>query len=183
MGLDVPQRIGECHVPELVVMAVCLTVSCDIHQLGPVSLAGKAAQDALCKGFAALQEVFECNPLRDRAIVKKDADPAARWQPAEIRPCGIDPSAADVLPASGADPSDLGCLAGRKHSKDNPMLRKDLERFNIDSSLGQPHAFRHVAEALLKILNAPDDLSMAVAAVCQRHDDMVVYLGHGAAMS
>jgi hypothetical protein len=57
------------------------------------------------------------------------------------------------------------------------QLREDFQCLRIDGGLGQPHAFRLAPEAGFEVDQPPADLGQLIAAVRERHDDVVVHLG------
>ncbi len=52
-----------------------------------------------------------------------------------------------------------------------------------DGGLGQPHAFRQASKAGFEVADAPAHLRFLVTAVGQRHDDVVIGLSDGRAVS
>ena len=64
-----------------------------------------------------------------------------------------------------------------------PSCGHEVEDAAVDGGLGEPHAFGLAAEAGLEVGDAPADLGEGVAAAGERHDDVVVDLRHGGAVS
>ena len=64
-----------------------------------------------------------------------------------------------------------------------PSCGHEVEDAAVDGGLGEPHAFGFAVEAGFEVGDAPADLGEGVAAAGERHDDVVVDLGHGGAVS
>ena len=62
-------------------------------------------------------------------------------------------------------------------------LRHYVEGLEVDGGLGEPHAFRWPAEAVLEVADSPEDLGVFVPRVSEREDHVVVGLGHGGAVA
>src|SRR5258708_29461424 len=79
--LNLVQRIGQGHVAVLVVMAVGLAVSGDVHELWSGALFRESAAQPLHEALAAVQKFFKRHSLRDWAVIKEEIDPVSRRQP------------------------------------------------------------------------------------------------------
>ncbi len=119
----------------------------------------------------------------------------------KVRLCGIDARIGRLLPAciGGAfgrprrrgfacrgdtgEWADTRALVRRQDGEADSMTRQQIQRLQIDRRLRQPHAFRLAAVAVLEVGNAPHDLRFAVPCRGKRHDDVVVGLRHGRAVS
>ncbi len=118
--------------------------------------------------------------MGDGAVVEEERDRPARRQPAKVGHPRVDPPPADVLPFAAPDVPDAAGLVGRENREQDAVLGHDVERLEVDGRLREPHPFGLSAEPRLEIRHAPDDLGPLVAAPGQRHDEVVVGLGHGA---
>ena len=74
------------------------------------------------------------------------------------------------------DAAHAGALGGGEDGEPDALLRHQVEHVAVDGGLGEPHAFGLAAEAMLEVGDAPADLGERVAAVGERHDDVVVDL-------
>ena len=63
------------------------------------------------------------------------------------------------------------------------MLRQDVERFQVDRGLGEPHTFRWAAEVALEIADTPRYLGTLVPAVRQGQNHVRVCLRDRRTMS
>ncbi len=63
------------------------------------------------------------------------------------------------------------------------FLGHEIEDAAVDGGLGEPHAFGFAVEAGFEVGDAPANLSEGVAAAGERHDEVVVDLGHRRAVS
>ncbi len=79
--------------------------------------------------------------------------------------------------------TDAGALVGREDGELDALGRQQIEHAAVDGGLRQPHALGAAAEAVLEIGDAPADLGESVAPAGQRHDDVVVNLGDGGAVT
>src|SRR5258708_1601989 len=181
--VDFVQRVGQGHVAVLVMMAVGLTVSGNVHELRPGALVRESAAQAFDKALATVQQFFKCHSLRDWTVIKEQIDPVSRRQSGQVGATGVNTSAAAVFPGASADLADFGGLPGRKNRKLDSMLGQDFQRLQIHRCLGQPHAFRVPAKAILEIANAPAHLRDLIACAGQRQDHVVVTLRDGGAVS
>ena len=78
---------------------------------------------------------------------------------------------------------DARALVRRQDREEDAGLRQQLQRFGVHGRFRQPHAFRPASKAMLEIRHAPHDLRTLVARRRQRHDDVVVHLGHRRAVT
>ena len=58
----------------MMMMAVTLSVCRDVDELRPGPCIRKTTQQAVGKSLAIVQKALEGNPLRNRPVIKKDAD-------------------------------------------------------------------------------------------------------------
>ncbi len=79
--------------------------------------------------------------------------------------------------------TDAGALRGCEDGELDALLRHEVEHAAVDGGFGEPHAFGSATEAVLEVGDAPADLGDGVAAAGERHDDVVVDLGDGGAVS
>ena len=71
----------------------------------------------------------------------------------------------------------------RQNRETDAELGEQLERFQIHRGFRQPHSFRRALESIFEVADAPEDLRDPIAAVGQRHDDVIVNLRHGGAVA
>src|SRR5215472_18119988 len=91
-------------------MAVGFPVCGDMHELSPGPRVRESTLQALRKLLAALQQLLKSHCLGDGAVVKKEIDPAARWQAGKVSARGINFPATDISPASSTEFAGPGCL-------------------------------------------------------------------------
>src|SRR5262249_50227108 len=99
----------------------------------------------------------------------------SRWQAAPVGPRWVDPTG-DLVPLARAQRAPSPRLAWREDRERDAGRRQHLERFDIDGSFRQPHAFGSAAEAMTEIGDAPGNLRFLVVSARQRHDQVVVNL-------
>ena len=180
---NLPQHIRQRHLAEAVVMAVCLAVGGNLHQLrlGPVR--HEAGEQALSKPLTVLQEPFEGHGPRGRSVVEEQRNLATAREVLLVRSARVDAAAAHLAPLSATERANSSRLMRRQDREADAVLGHDVEGLEIDSSLGEPHAFRVATEALLEIANAPAHLGDFVATARERHDQMIVNLRQRRAVS
>ena len=71
----------------------------------------------------------------------------------------------------------------RKNRELDPRFGHQFQRLQIDRRFRQPEPFRHAAEPVFEVADAPHNLRSLVAAVRQRQDDVVVSLSQRRTMS
>ena len=165
-------------------VAVGLAVGRDMHQLRTRPFVGKPAQQAVREFFAVVEQFLERDSLRNRAVIKEEVYGTAAT-------------------AAGTDKAATGSIFEPQQSTHPPpsMSRHALawwgarmanfrfafaSRSSVSRStagFGQPHRLRLPPEAALEIGDAPHDLRPLVARVGKRHDDVVVALRDGRAVS
>ena len=96
VALDVVQRIGQGHLPVVMMVTVRFTVRRNVHQLVPLSAIVEGAYDPVRKSFTTRQQLLESNRARNRPVVKKHGDRAVRGQPNQVRPSRIDLPSVDI---------------------------------------------------------------------------------------
>ena len=116
------------------------------------------------------------------AIVKEDIYLSPGWEVDKISPGGVDTGIADISPVLNAYPAHPFGLVRGQDGKFDAQLGHDIQSLKVYGRLRQPHPFRLTPEAVLEIPYSPHHLAVPVAVVGQRHDDMVVGLGHRRAM-
>ena len=92
-------------------------------------------------------------------------------------------SPVDVVPCAAADLLNPACLARRKDRETDSEIGEDFQSLGIHRSFRQPHPFRTATEALLEIAYAPEHLCVAIGAIRQRQNHVVVGLRNGIAVS
>jgi hypothetical protein len=125
------------------------------------------------------EQPLERDRPRGRAVVEEQVDGPARRQRAAVGAAGVDrlgpPRAARRAPRLG--------LVRREHRERDALGGERVERRQVDRALGQPHALRRAAEPALEVGDAPPHLGRAIARRGQRHDQVVVGLGHRRAVA
>ena len=157
-------------------MAVGLAIGGDVHELRPAAVLGESADQAAGKTFAVGKQAFESDGAGDGAIVEKQIDAATRRKIADVGTRGIDLAALHVLELDGADAPLLLGLRGGEDGELDSVGGEHFKGLDVDGGLGQPHAFGRAIEAVFEVADAPDHLSLLVAAIGQRHDHVVVDL-------
>ena len=160
------------QVAERLMVAVQLAVGGDQHQtrlavrgLGGWVLSGQIVQRERV-GVGGRRWV-EAHPPAQPLVIEEDGDRAPAGQRHTIRFAGIERLA--------------GGLPGSQDRELDASLGHDRQRLGVHGCLGKPHTLRLAAEAMLEVGDAPNDLGDFIGARGQRHDDMVVGLGHGVA--
>src|SRR6476659_2949056 len=74
LGLNVLEGVRQRHFTMAMMMAVRLAVRGNVDQLLPLAAVIKGAQQPIGESFAAGQQFFKRDRLRDRGIVEKDGD-------------------------------------------------------------------------------------------------------------
>ena len=157
---------------------VGLAVGRDVDELRALRFRGEAGDEPFREKLAVREEVAEGEIVGDRAVVEKERDRPARGQAAEVGLLRIDPFPAHVPPLA-ADRPDPGGLAGGQDREQDALGGHDVERLEVDRRLREPHPLGPAAEAVFEVADAPEDLGPLVAARGERHDEVVIGLGHG----
>ena len=181
--VDEVDSVGKAHIAVAVMMAVGFAVSGDVHELGTGAIRRKSSSEAGGEAFAAIEQAFKGDRLRQRSIVEKKSEIVAGREDGFVGAGRIDASATAILPVRRADLADERGLIGREYRVQNAVLGQKFERLDIDRGLGQPHAFGLAPEAMDEVGDAPDDLGLFVARIRQRHDHVMVCLGDCVAMT
>src|SRR5215831_12562036 len=100
------------------------------------------------------------------AVVEEDNDLAPARQPHEIGFCRV---------------YWFASLPGRQHGVAHASSGGDIERFQIDGGLGEPHALRWMTKAMGEVGQPPMNLGLFVAERGERKDGVVVCLCEGIA--
>ena len=74
VALDMTERVRQCHFSPAMVMAVGFAVGADVDQLIPIPLIGKCAHDSSGKLFARIEQLLECDRLRNGSIIEEQRD-------------------------------------------------------------------------------------------------------------
>ncbi len=182
---------GEGHFAVFVVVTVAFAVGGDVDELGAALALGlESAKEALGEGFAAVEQAFECDSAGAGAVVEEDGDAAAFFQADEVGLRGVNGSVGRFGPGRLGvfavlrelwrnDRAGARALVRGEEDEADIVLGEEVEGFGIDGGFGEPHAFRHAAEAVLEVSDAPANLRDAVAGGGEGHDEVVVGLGHG----
>src|SRR5450755_234949 len=96
--LDVLQRVGERHFAAPMMVAVGLTIGCDMNYLRPGSFLGKSAEQTLREAFPIVQQPLKSHAPGNRPVVKEEVDGTAGRQPQSVRHGGIDTLILNVPP-------------------------------------------------------------------------------------
>ena len=174
--------VGQRHLAEFVMMAVGFAVGGDVHQLATLLRRRESPDEAFGEVDAVVEQALESDRLGDGAVVEKQGDGPGRSIRA-IGAGGIDARAAHVGPRLRADLADGAGLRRGENGEADSLGGENVEGFQIDGGLREPHALRRAAEAGTEIGDAPKHLGPFVAGVGQRHDGVVINLGHGRAVS
>src|ERR1700723_1311068 len=75
--LDMVDRIGQCRLAVMVVVAVAFAIGRDMHQLRPGTLIGKPRYQAIGKASAIVEQSFKSHRLCDRSVIEKGVDALA----------------------------------------------------------------------------------------------------------
>src|SRR4030042_4227470 len=143
----------------MMMVPVRFAVGRNMHQLRPIPSIRKSPHQSLGKCLATRQQPPKGDLLRDRPIVKEEANGSARWKAAEIRCFGIDLATFHTLPLLVlVYLTKALCLRWGKTRKFYHLLCKNLKGLCIDSCLRKPHAFRVPPKSFLEIFYSPDDL-------------------------
>src|SRR3954471_2572664 len=103
LALDLVQCICQCHITMSMMMTVGFTIGCDVHELRPVALLRKSAQQSLRELLAVLQQALEGHSLRDGPVVKEQINGSSRRQPAAIGASRVNVCAVHVFPFAAAN--------------------------------------------------------------------------------
>ncbi len=195
---DPVHGVGEGHLAVLVVVAVAFAVGGDVGELGGCrdrrARWVEAGEEAVAEVFAAVEEAFEGDGAGGGAVVEEDGDGAAFVELDEVGVGGVDGGVGGFGPAGHLRMASVpGAVVasgrtrahwcGGEDGELDAFLRHEVEDVAVDGGLGEPHAFGLAAEAVLEVGDAPADLGEGVALVGERHDDVVVDLGHGGAVA
>ncbi len=71
---DQVERICERHVAMRMMVAVGLSIGCNMHQLFPLAVVGEPRHQSTRQGFSPGQQLLESDCLRCRAVVKEQVD-------------------------------------------------------------------------------------------------------------
>ena len=81
-----------------------------------------------------------------------------------------------------ADLANLASLMGSQNGKADSQFGHDFQGLQVHRSFRQPHPLRRPLEAMLKVPDSPEHLSVLIPAVGQGHNHVVVSLGQGRAV-
>src|SRR5438270_868286 len=78
------ERVLQRLVAVFVVMTVGFAVGRDVHELRPGTLVAKAGHQPAREAFTIGQQTFKRDRARNRPVIKKQVDAAARRQPLHV---------------------------------------------------------------------------------------------------
>ena len=195
---DPVHGVGESHLAVFVMMAVALAVGGDVGYLGRFGVVGRSwiedGEETLAEVFAAVEKAFEGDGARARAVVEEDGDGAAFVEADEVGVGRVDGGVGSFGPGGwgirscgtrscGGENADSSALGRSEDREFDSLLGHEIEDAAVDGGFGEPHAFGFSAEAGFEVGDAPANLSDGVAAAGEGHDDVVVNLSHGGAVS
>ena len=175
VGVRQLEEARERHLPEFVVMPVAFAVG-RRYQDAALSLDG-GVNHSFLKGVAVVEQAAEGYVARYAGVVEEYRHRASRRKLAAVRARHVEVRAARRLDRAGLRDY-RPALRGREYHVFDAARRERLERRRIDGALGQPHALRLAAVAVLEVLDPPHSLRQPVAFRRERHDYVVVGLGH-----
>ena len=175
VGVRQLEEARERHLPEFVVMSVAFAV-CRRYQDAVLSLDG-GVKHSLLEGVAVVEQAAEGYVARYAGVVEEYRHRSARRKLAAVRARHVEVRAARRLDRAGLRDY-RPALRWREYHVFDAARRERLERRRIDGALGQPHALRLAAVAVLEVLDTPYGLRQPVAFRRERHDYVIVGLGH-----
>src|SRR6185437_760878 len=92
------QGIGQRHLAVAMMVSIALAVGCDVDKLRSLSFV-EATEEALGKGFAAVQQAVEGDGPRDGSVVKEDGDGMTRAGLDQVRLGRVHACVLRLLPA------------------------------------------------------------------------------------
>src|SRR6185312_2677403 len=154
------------------VVAVTFAVGGNMDELPPmIVLVGKAIKKPLDEAVAIVEQSFESNGARERAVVEEDRDGAATAKTDQIRPGGVNGGFRSLGPpaiaaslvvlvlkghlTAAVQGANARALVRREDDETDALLGKQLKRERINGGFGQPHALGHSLKAALEVGNAP----------------------------
>ena len=181
---------GGTHVAEGLVMAVAFAVGTDAHELRFFAVLVPSVADAAAEGVGVAQQVLETYRGRKPGVIEKDVEVTVTDEVSvlitRVNAVGarrVDVGIGTSRPFGIAKLAELVCLRGGENRKLDARLDEFHNRFKVDGGFGEPHRFGHATEMELEIFDAPADLRAFVLLARERHDDVVVHLGDGVAVS
>src|SRR5258705_3894617 len=163
-------------------VAVALTVRGDVHEVDSVTCAKPAGQ-SYNETIAVRKQSLKSHGARDRAVIENQRDRSSRRQTVLVGACAVDGPTLELLPFRLAEPAHTRRLMRRQNRKTQAKLGEQFESFQIDGGFREPHSFRRAVKSFFEVAHAPDNLSGAIAAVGQGHDDVIVSLGNSGAVA
>src|SRR5882762_3515634 len=176
VGFDMLQRVGKRHFAETVVVSIAFPVGGNVHELRPIALVRKTAQQSAGELFTAIEQSFEGDRAGNGAVIEEERDFAPGRQPKQVGAGWVNAISANVLPRPRAQSANPARLPWSEDREAYSEFRQQIKSFEIHCRLGKPHALGCAAEAVLEVPQTPDDLGPSVAAVRQRHDEVVIGL-------
>ncbi len=187
---------GGAHVAKGLMVTVGFTVGTNAYQLGFFTVFVPGALDLVAECACVTEQVFKANGRRKPGVVEEYVQIAFAYQVAfliagvdAVGTGGVNIGIAATGPFAflGGSVCSQGaegiCLSGGENGELDACLNEGHNRFEVDGSFGKPHGFGHTTEMELKVLNAPFNLSLLVLFGSKRHDNVVVYLGDGVAVT
>ncbi len=181
--------MGQGQVAEFFVMPVIFPVRGHVQELEPRAAGGEALHQAAGEAVAVAEQVAEAQVRRHIAVVEKDVDitpfaglPRGLGQEAAVRLGAVQALALHHGPvAPGQGPHPFG-LVGGEDDELHPVVHQGRQGGVIHRGLRQPHGRGRPLKAVLKVLEAPDDLGLPVPGAAQGQDGVAVSLGDGVAV-
>jgi len=180
--IDMVQAERQGHFTFFVVVAVGFAVGGDLGDLGLVRRMIQRVHEFVGEQAAVVEQPFESDGFGDAAVVEKQVDATTAGQRAAIGTAAVYPSV-HLVPVFAVLKFNGFTLARGQHGKADAVVYQSFQGIGIDGGFGEPHSFGHPVEAGLKIGDAPPDLGVLVPLIGQRHDDVVITLGQGAAVA
>ena len=171
-------------------VAVAFAVGTDAHELRLFAVLVPGISDAPAERTGVTQQVLETHGRRKPRIVEEYVEVAVTHQVAFLVPRvdavgarGVDVGVAAPGPFLVTELAETVGLRGREDGELDARLDEFHHRLEVDGGLGEPHGLGHATEMELEIFDAPADLRALVLLACKRHDDVVVHLRDGVAVT
>ena len=138
--------IGQSHVAEPVMMAVCFPVGGHMHQRRGGAAGRQGIEKSFRKGFRILQKSAKGQVMGDLAVIEKDRHGIAAGQPHQIGHGGVDGSVTDIAPDRGVERPDPPGLPGRENGEADAVFGENLQGIQVNRCFRQPHPLRGAVE-------------------------------------
>ena len=190
LGSESVVKVGGAHVAKGLVMPVAFAVGADAHQLRVFAVRVPGVLDALAENARIAEQVLKTNSTAEPGIVEEHVQVAIAYRVSLFVPgvdavgaCGVDVGVAAAFPVFCTQFTEGIGLGGGEDGKLDSCLDEFHHCRQVDSRFGQPHGLGHASEMELEVFDAPENLRALVLLAGERHDDVVIDLGDGVAVT